>query len=102
VLVRKDIAPAQQLVQAVHAAHEAGIRFGDPSLISSVVVCSVPDEQSLLRSKEALSSTGIQSYIFHEDDFGNQATALASEPLWGPRRKAFSRYPLWEPAQKEV
>jgi hypothetical protein len=102
VLVRKDLPPAQQLVQAVHAAHEAGIRFGDPSLISSVVVCSVPDEPSLLRSKEALDSQGIKSYIFREDDFGDQATALSSEPLWGSRRKAFSRYPLWGAVKEEV
>lgn len=101
-LVRKDLSPAQQLVQAVHAAHEAGIRFGDPSLISSVVVCSVPDEQSLLHSKEALDSQGIRSYVFKEPDVNDQATALASEPLWGSRRKAFSRYPLWDAVKEEV
>jgi hypothetical protein len=95
VLVRKDLPLAQQLVQAVHAAHEAGIRFGDPERISSTVLCSVPDEPSLLQAKERLDSHGIKSSMFIEPDIGNKATALATEPLFGKARKVMSSFPLW-------
>ena len=98
-MVRTDLSPAQQLVQAVHAAYEAGIRFGDPSSISSVVVCSVPDEQELLRVKERLDLRGIRNYVFCEEDLGGRATALATEPVFGSRRKVLSHYPLWEGGQ---
>lgn len=101
-LVRTDLTESQQLCQAVHAAHEAGIRFGDPQRISSVVVCSVPDEASLLLAKEKLDRFGIRSSVFVEPDLSDQSTALATEPIVGVQRKALSRYPLWGPAMKEV
>ena len=101
-LVRTDLPENQQLVQAVHAAHEAGIRFGDPHRISSVVVCSVPDEDHLLRAKEKLDHFGIRSSVFIEPDMQNQSTALATEPIWGRLRKAFSNYPLWGFSLKEA
>lgn len=101
-LVCKDLPASQQVVQAVHAAHEAGIRFGDLSQISSVVVCSVPNEQALLCSKEELDVHGVKSYIFHEDDFGNRATALATEPIFGSKRKVLKKHPLWVLERQEV
>ena len=101
-LVRSDLSQAQQLVQAVHAAHEAGIRFGDPSSISSVVICSVPSEASLLLAKERADLAGIRTALFVEDDFGDQATAFATEPLHGSLRKVFRDYPLWGPQNVEA
>ena len=97
--VRTDLPTAQQIVQSVHAAYEAGIRFGDPNNIASVVVCSVPNEEELLRTKERLDSREIRSYVFREPDIGGQATAIATEPIYGPQRKVLSRYPLWEPQE---
>ena len=97
-VVRTDLSPEQQLVQAVHAAHEAGIRFGDPSSISSVVVCSVPDERELLCVKERLDLREIRHHVFYEEDMDGQATALATEPVFGVRRKVLSHYPLWKGA----
>jgi len=42
-------------VQSVHAAHEAGIRFGNPEVISSVVICTVPNEAALKEAKETVA-----------------------------------------------
>ena len=95
VAVRRDLPMPQQLCQAVHAAHEAGIRYGDPSRISSVVILSVPDEPELRKLKHRLDLRGIQSYMFEEDDIGDQATALATEPVNGKARNVLSSYPLW-------
>jgi hypothetical protein len=90
---------AQQLCQAVHAAYEAGIRFGDPHRISSVVVCSVPDERALQLAEARIRDNGIKSYMFTEPDIGDEATALATEPIFGAARRVLSKYPLWNVGQ---
>ena len=97
IVVRRDLSPTHQLVQACHAAHESGIRFGNPDDISSLVVCSVPDEAELRRAAANCSLRGIKTYVFEEDDFGNQATSFATEPISGDVRKAFKKFPLWTP-----
>lgn len=97
--VRTDLPTAQQLVQAVHAGYEAGIRFGNPHQVDSVVVCQVSNEEELLRMKDRLDQREIRSYVFREPDIGDQATALATEPIMGPQRKTLARYPLWEPQE---
>lgn len=101
-LVRKDLTAAQQLCQAIHAAHEAGIRYGDPELVSSVVVCTVPDQASLVEAQKRLEWKGVKNYLFHEhgDEFepvqdGLVPTALATEPLDRTRKRWMSGYPLW-------
>ena len=95
VVVRTDLSLAQQLCQAVHAAHESGIKFGDPSGISSVVICSVADEQSLLAVLQKADSRGIRTTLFREPDINNQATAFSTEPIAGSKRKTFSNLGLW-------
>lgn len=103
-LVRTDLTLPQQFCQAAHAAHEAGIRFGNPARVSSIVLCSVPDEASLIRAKDRLDRKGIRSYVFLEDDLGNQATSLATEPISGSSRRVLGEFPLWNgsPLLKEV
>lgn len=95
VVVRTDLPLSQQLCQAVHAAHEAGIRFGNPNGISSVVVCSVPNEQRLISELERIESKGIKTTLFREPDIDNQATAFATEPIFGNYRRAFSKLEMW-------
>lgn len=95
-MIRKDLPPVHQLCQSIHAAHEAGIRFGNAEGISSLVVCSVPDEAALKEAQTKLEARGVKHYMFVEDDFGDQATALATEPLQGSRRRILSDYPLWK------
>jgi hypothetical protein len=61
------------------------------------VLCTVPDEASLRQAAERIAARGIRHYMFVEDDFGDQATALATEPISGHARKIFAEYPLWKP-----
>lgn len=61
-----------------------------------MVLCTVPDEEALKETSRRLEARGIRHYMFVEDDFGDQATALATEPISGAARRAFSNYPLWK------
>lgn len=101
IVVREDLSPVHQLVQSAHAAHEAGIRFGNPNDISSMVVCTVPDEAALRLAAATCSLRGIRQYLFLEDDFGDQATAFATEPISGEARRTFRKLPLWTPDHAE-
>ena len=47
ILVRKDISPEQQIVQAAHAALEAGFRFKQPETTSYLIVLEVANEKEL-------------------------------------------------------
>lgn len=102
IAVRADLTPTHQTIQAAHAAHEAGIRFGNPDDVSSLVLCSVPNEEALRCAAEACSLNGIRNYVFEEDDFGNQATAFATEPISGSMRKFFKKLPLWSPEHAQA
>ena len=96
-LVRTDLPVQQQLVQAVHAAYEAGKHLaGEDPTIDSAVICSVRNEKELLKAEHRLGFDRIQTVLFREPDIGNEATALATEPLVPDRRKPLSRYQLWE------
>jgi hypothetical protein len=95
VLVRNDLSPAQQAVQASHAAIESGRKFlKDGDEHPSVILCSIKSEAKLMKCADELAAQGIDYTIFKEPDIGNQATALASRPLIGKDRKAFSRFQL--------
>lgn len=89
-------------MQSIHAGHEAGIYLSKKQKEpNSLVVCSVPNEQTLLKTQKFLKSKGIRTVLFKEPDIGNQYTALASEPVYGDKRKAFSSFPLWKVKRKE-
>jgi len=62
----------------------------------------VPDEAALRAAAAACGPRGIRQYIFIEEDLNFQATAFATEPLAGERRKAFKKFPLWKPEGAEV
>ena len=85
------------MCQAAHAAHESGIHLSwKSSDISSIVVCSVSDERSLLRAASRLNRDSVRAVLFREPDMKGQATALATEPLCGKRRRVLARYKLWK------
>ena len=96
--VRTDLPLAQQIVQAVHAAYEAGRDYARDAPENdqrfSVVICQIPNEQKLLFEYERLRSNGVVATLFREPDIGSQATAFATEPV--ADRKFFSRYQLWK------
>ena len=48
VIIRKDLSPEQQIVQACHASLEAGFRFPLPEETSYLIVLEVPNEKALL------------------------------------------------------
>ena len=88
---------AQQIVQAVHAAHDAGRFFSnDTDQVPSVVVCRTPTEDSLLREADKLKMRGIQTTIFYEPDRGGEATAIATESLGSEYRRTFNKWKLWK------
>lgn len=97
VLVRKDLSPRQQAVQSCHAAIEAARNYiGPKDEHPSVIICSVKSEQKLAMCMEELTAKGIECQSFREPDIGNQMTAIASRPLKGEERKAFSRFQLMQ------
>ena len=67
-----------------------------------MVVCTVPDEETLRLTAARASKAGIKLYMFEEDDFGDQATAFATEPIEGEARKLFKKLPLWAPQPEEA
>ena len=86
----------QQMCQGAHAAHEAGIHFGDKTApISFIVICSVQSEDELLRAQYDIQKRGIKTVLFTEPDIDNQATALATEPIPKTKRNGLSKYQLW-------
>ncbi|WP_434715834.1 hypothetical protein [Paraburkholderia sp. A3RO-2L] len=96
VLVRQDISPAQQLVQASHAALEAGFRFTQPEQTASVIVLAVPDRDALQAAATRLERYGIEHHMFFEPDFEMGHSALATRPLHLPKERHLMRkYPLF-------
>lgn len=95
VLVRSDIEPEQQLVQAAHAALEAGFRFRAPHQTAHLVALSVASEAELLQAAARLEHEGVEHHVFFEPDNAMGHSALATEPLQAARqRRRLHGYPL--------
>lgn len=85
------------MVQAVHAAYDAGRFFDKPhSCVPSVVVCAAKSEDEVKLQAGRLEAQGVRTAVFREPDIGNQVTALATEPLAGNRRRLFAKWRMWE------
>ncbi|KVP96942.1 hypothetical protein WJ97_14065 [Burkholderia ubonensis] len=99
VLVREDIPLEQQIVQACHAALEAGFAFDAPPVTSSLIVCTVPNREALLAARERLDRYGIRSEMFFEPSWGMGYSALTTEPLIERKKRfAMNIYPLFRAA----
>jgi hypothetical protein len=82
VIVRKDISPVQIVVQASHAAYQAGFAFDEPVDISSVILLQVPDQATLEEAAKRLDRHKVEHRMFYEPDFGPMGfSALATRPL---------------------
>lgn len=94
--IRTDLSYPQQIVQASHAALEAGNRFGPHS---HLVLIGLKDETALVKAAAQLDENGIEHEMFFEPD--NQAgyTALCTRPLQGEERKPLKRFPLLKSQQ---
>jgi hypothetical protein len=93
VIVRTDLPAAQIAVQACHAAIEASRHFlSADSDHPHLVICSAASEERLLAAADHLFRAGINFRLIREPDLANQATALATEPLGGERRRLLERF----------
>lgn len=89
--IRTDLSAPQQIVQASHAALEAGDRFGPHS---HLVLIGMESEQALLKAVSTLEEHGIRTQTFFEPDHNTGYTASCTEPLAGDRRKPLRKFPL--------
>ena len=97
VMVRSDLTLPQQICQSAHAAYEAALHLTEPTNdIHHIVVCQIPSESRLLKAQYNIEQKGIRTVLFREPDLGNQATALATEPIAASDRRKLSKYQLWE------
>ena len=94
--MRADLPLAHQAVQAVHAGIAAARDFIPQSLVHpSLVLCTVPDEESLLDLRNRCIAAGIRTSTFLEADMDDQPTALCTEPVNGKARKLFRELKLF-------
>lgn len=98
-LVRRDLPPAQQVVQSCHAVAEAARSLLSPEQPHPhIIVCDVRDERALRQSHDRLVRQGVRCRAFIEPDLDNQLTALATEPVFDHTRRLFRRYQLLTPS----
>jgi hypothetical protein len=57
-----------------------------------LVLCRVASEERLLAAADQLCRRGVRFALFREPDLGEQATALATEPIAPPGRAWFARF----------
>lgn len=85
------------MVQAAHAALEAGLKFPvklkEPS---SLIVIGVKNQYQLEKARAKVEETGVRTEMFFEPswDYGN--TAFATEAVTDDQRSIFRRYNLWK------
>ena len=97
ILLRKDISPEQRVVQASHAALEAGFRFPRPSEVSYLIVLEVANQEELLDAAQVLDDKGIEYYKFFEPDNNMGFSALCTRPLFTNReRNIFKQWKLFK------
>lgn len=61
------------------------------------VVCGMKDEAALKKALLKIENQGIRCAVFQESDLENQATALATEPVYGEERRLFRNFKLLKP-----
>ena len=94
VLVRQDLSLAQQNVQSIHAVLCASMSDLIGSIHPHLVLGKVKDEPELLKWADKLDAKGVKFSMFREPDIGNQATALATEPLYNGKRSILKNVKL--------
>jgi hypothetical protein len=93
VVVRRDLSPRMQLVQAVHAGMEAAYLW--PTRAPWLVVLAADNISDLQRIAGELCEAGVRLEMFFEPDDDLGVTAFATEPIAPDRRRMFRRYRLW-------
>lgn len=91
-VVREDLVPAQQAVQAIHAARAfvaeyPAIEAAWHASSNTLALLAVPDEAALAEVAARARDGGFAVATFHEEDLGGELTAVALEP----RARRFTR-----------
>jgi hypothetical protein len=95
IIVRTDFSVEQQLVQAAHAAYEAGSKFGQPNLNGSMVMCAVPDEDALVKAGIHLLNHYIPHVVWSDTLHEGRVTSIGTAPLLPEQRQVMKRYKCW-------
>lgn len=83
------------MVQACHAALEAGFAFKAPAENASLVVLAVSNQAELKAAASLLKEKCIDHQLFFEPDGGMGYSALATRPIGLPtERKVLRKYQL--------
>ncbi len=77
-LVRRDLSPSYQAVQAGHAVAEHILRVPSAWNNGTLVYLSVPDEDHLKHWGKKMTRKNIKWVGFREPDIGNELTAIAA------------------------
>lgn len=95
ILIRQDISPSQQGVQAVHAGMQAIHEYKGLERDTRLVLLSVKDEYDLLYWKEKTQDLQINHEVFFEPDNEIGWSALATAPISRREGKIFKKLPKW-------
>lgn len=94
IFVRKDLPIEQIIVQASHAAYEAGLKFTNNSeKITSVLIIGVKNQASLEKAFSNLSKN-IDLIKFNEPQWDYGFTAFATAPIFDEQRQLLKKYQL--------
>jgi hypothetical protein len=81
------------VVQASHACIEATKAFLESHVEHPhLVVVGVNDESRLFKCANRLETAGIRYKLFTESDRNDEATAIATEPVYEDQRHIFKNY----------
>lgn len=98
IFVRTDLSLEQQMVQAAHAAAEAGREHYRPEHgVASLIVLAVPSQDALYRAADQLEDWALEHELFFEPDWQMGHSAIGTRPLQDSERILLRGYPLWKP-----
>jgi hypothetical protein len=94
--LRADLPEEHRIIQAAHAAMEAGARFGLPEGEPlHFALFEVADEAELLELADRIEAEGLRLALFNEPDGDTGATAFATEPFEKGACRALKKARKW-------
>lgn len=84
------------MVQACHAALQAGLKFKNPSKDpNSLIVIGLRDQNQLMKAIEDVQSKDIEVETFFEPDWDYGITAFATKPIHVDDKHLLKKYQCW-------
>ena len=68
----------------------------------SVIILGVKNEVKLHQIRQFLIENDVQHAHFYEPDIGDELTAVATQPIFGERRRLFRKFQLVRPKHFEM